>query len=822
MPNLKITQLTAATSVATTDILPVVIDPGTSPANRKITVDNFQKSLNQVGKVVITQPATGSTLTIQDGFTLTANGNAVVSGTNTGDQDLSGLVTKATYDANTILKADADNTPLALTVGENTIVGRITAGVITALTGTQVTAILDNFVGDLGAGGTKGLVPAPAAGDATAGKFLKADGSWVAPGAATATKLETARSIYGNSFDGTADLTQVIASTYGGTGNGFTKFTGPTTAEKTFTLPDNNATILTDLTAAAAFATSVTIGAASSSTGSLILANAGSGFTTTIQAGNNITASRTYIWPTDFGAAGTVLTDVAGNGTLSWAAGFAWGTSISGTTADGLTLTLNANSNAAASAISILANNTQANKTACQLINIGTSTNAAGIIIKGLGQAAGGDVGAARNALTIWGNADGNAATGIMLGNGATWQENVRIMNNGTMSLATTAGESLPNSGFAFGINPAVTRAVSAAGAPSLFQAQINHRLITANTYNIGAVYGGYLDVRTQTAVSGSANLTASGAILYLNHLTTKTTGTLADSIHCLQIVDGTAAGSITSWTGDFVNIAGSSAYSFPSFRLDKVGDIIWTAGADSSGIRTAFTLNAGANTGQTASNEVPDFNLNLARTVTWATGALTTERFVRIQRPTVAFAGASTLTTGILVSIEGAPSAGTNATITNALALQVGGATTQVSGANLIYRAIDVPAHTLTVTGTTQVTSTMISAVGIGQLTITDASAVTVDKAASLYIANAPVAAGSVTLTKAWSVYVGAGASMFNGSTVIGTAALATNATDGFLYVPSCAGTPTGVPTTQTGTVPLVYDTTNEILYAYVNGAWV
>jgi len=63
--------------------------------------------------------------------------------------------------------------------------------------------------------------------------------------ATTATTLATARAIYGNNFDGSAALTQVIASTYGGTGNGFTKFSGPTTAERTFTLPDATATILT-------------------------------------------------------------------------------------------------------------------------------------------------------------------------------------------------------------------------------------------------------------------------------------------------------------------------------------------------------------------------------------------------------------------------------------------------------------------------------------------------------------------------------------------------------------------------------------------------
>ena len=63
--------------------------------------------------------------------------------------------------------------------------------------------------------------------------------------ASTATKLAATKNIYGNAFDGTADLTAVIASTFGGTGNGFTKFTGPSGSEKTFTLPDANATILT-------------------------------------------------------------------------------------------------------------------------------------------------------------------------------------------------------------------------------------------------------------------------------------------------------------------------------------------------------------------------------------------------------------------------------------------------------------------------------------------------------------------------------------------------------------------------------------------------
>lgn len=51
-------------------------------------------------------------------------------------------VAKALFDANTILAATADNTPAAVTVAEQTIVGRITAGNIAALTAAQVMGIL--------------------------------------------------------------------------------------------------------------------------------------------------------------------------------------------------------------------------------------------------------------------------------------------------------------------------------------------------------------------------------------------------------------------------------------------------------------------------------------------------------------------------------------------------------------------------------------------------------------------------------------------------------------------------------------------------------
>jgi hypothetical protein len=59
-------------------------------------------------------------------------------------------------------------------------------------------------------------------------------------------------------------------------------------------------------------------------------------------------------------------------------------------------------------------------------------------------------------------------------------------------------------------------------------------------------------------------------------------------------------------------------------------------------------------------------------------------------------------------------------------------------------------------------------------------------------------------------------------GSVVAGIqTALATTATNGFLYVPTCAGTPTGTPTAITGMAPIVVNTTNNKLYFYSGGAW-
>lgn len=123
--------------------------------------------------------------------TLTLGGNATLnggthSGTNTGDQTitLTGDVTgSGTGSFATTIGANKVTLAMMATIATARFLGRTSAstGNVESLTTAQATALLDVMVGDTGTGGTKGLVPAPGAGDAAAGKYLKADGTYAVP-----------------------------------------------------------------------------------------------------------------------------------------------------------------------------------------------------------------------------------------------------------------------------------------------------------------------------------------------------------------------------------------------------------------------------------------------------------------------------------------------------------------------------------------------------------------------------------------------------------------------------------------------------------------
>lgn len=96
------------------------------------------------------------------------------------------------------------------------------------------------------------------------------------------------------------------------------------------------------------------------------------------------------------------------------------------------------------------------------------------------------------------------------------------------------------------------------------------------------------------------------------------------------------------------------------------------TPGVATTGSPNALSIVGAAHTTLTASTEASDVLFNLARTVQFATGALTKQTAVNITAPTYGFVGASTISDAATLYINDAPGTGTNATITRKYALWV------------------------------------------------------------------------------------------------------------------------------------------------------
>ena len=281
------------------------------------------------------------------------------------------------------------------------------------------------------------------------------------------------------------------------------------------------------------------------------------------------------------------------------ASSFAWGASVAGTTADGLTLTLSDSSADGAAALKLVAGNTQASQPVLANLQIGTSANVMGLLIQGTGGGyAAGGAGSGTAHLQIWGDTASNSQIVFAIGNGTSYAGHTIMQASG--GLETTGAVKA-------GVNTygAFTRSASEILGTSLVVGQAGN--VSGNLWNSGKAiikYGAVMNTaETQTGEGNcldltfiletshaSANLTHTRSLLKLATTLTQTAGTLISSGYALDISHNTRIASTRTWAARIVhNNAGASGLAcgidLSSFSVDEpivkvVADAITTAGA--------------------------------------------------------------------------------------------------------------------------------------------------------------------------------------------------------------------------------------------------
>jgi hypothetical protein len=594
----------------------------------------------------------------------------------------------------------------------------------------------------------------------------------------------------------------------------------------------------------------LTIGSQQTTQGSIVLGNTASGaFSTTIQSSNSSSAAWTLTLPTTAGTSNYVLT-TNGSGVSSWSQ---------------VSLT------AGVTGILPLANGgTNANLTASNG-GIFYSNATAGAILSGTATA-GQHLQSGANSAPSWTTATfPSTATGtgsILRADGTNWTATTATYPNttaaGTVLVSATASAITASSSPTLGVQQttqgSLVLANTAAGA---FATTVNSSnssteawtltlppnkgtngyILTTNGSGVSSwtnptALGIDLDVNTTPITNGtagrllfegagnvlqeSANLTFSSSTLTLGvassatgsvALTGATSGTATITA---QAVAGTPTLTLPTASGTLVSTATS-----PLSINATSGDISITglAGGVLAGSTPAFTATptlgvAGTTVGTIAFANATSGSITLSP----ATGALGSSTItIPATTGTMTVLGNSTTGSGNIVL-------GTSPSLTTPSLGVATGTSLNINGATL-------GTNNLAVVGT----SFFNGSVGIGanalsftQFYVNSSSNINArferqSGAAVDILAQSTLGAIGTANSNPFLFYTNGSESARidqNKNFVINTAAIATNATNGFLYIPSCAGTPTGVPTTYTGRLPIVYDSTNNMLYIY-NGGW-
>ncbi len=300
------------------------------------------------------QKLNGNQTTLASAKIIVGNGSNVATAV-----DMSGDVFIANSGQTTIQPGVVTNAKLT-NVSTGTFKARATggSGSIEDLTSAQAAALLPAYIGDSGAGGVKGLVPAPALGEAAL--FLRGDGIWAAPsGSGTVTSVGLAVpptslfSVSNSPITSSGNLLLATAGTSGGipyfssvsqmnssallAANAIVLGGGAGTAPATLASLGTTSTVLHGNAAGAptfgqivnADITNATIDLTTKVTGVLPLANGGTAKALTAVAGGLVYTDSDSMEVTAAGTAGQVLRS-AGSGTPTW------GTDVLGVATTGL------------------------------------------------------------------------------------------------------------------------------------------------------------------------------------------------------------------------------------------------------------------------------------------------------------------------------------------------------------------------------------------------------------------------------------------------------------------------------------------------------
>ncbi len=409
-------------------------------------------------------------------------------------------------------------------------------------------------------------------GNGTAISAASAGTDYVIPSGSVAT-LTTPRAIYGNNFDGSAALAQIIASTYGGTGNGFAKLSGPASTEKTFTLPNASAAILTD-NAAVAVAQGGT-GTGSTLTG--LVRGSASAMTAAELSGDATTSGSNSVTVTKINGAslsglatgilknttGTGVPSIASAGTDYVAPGGALGTPSSGVgtnltgTASGLT----------AGAATVLA----------------TARTIAGVSFDGSANIAIASTGLSDTANLVRNNAANTWSTGAQVFTAAT----LRVPNSTTLPATCTVGDSYMDTDATSGARwylceSTDTWAVQGGGGGG-----------SGTVTSVGWT-GGIVSIATATTTPAFTIAGTSGGIPYFS---SSSAWASSGALTAGGMVLGGGAGSAPTVLANFTSpnagetwFADQAANASATRSLVHIGDVAWASGSASG---TQLSINA-------------------------------------------------------------------------------------------------------------------------------------------------------------------------------------------------------------------------------------